>query len=234
MFTMVLHLLFFSKQFEDIWASRLWVSGAGNLVPFFAWYRFRAAEEFVVIFDVCFIYWFPTRMSNLDSSVRRTHFHFETIHFKWALAHRTRRRFWTVFTYGFLFGRTQKGDGTANYVYRVYQWFLEVFLGPCCVQWPNHADEWCSVVWGPEDHSLMPTKVFKLFHLRTAISPVSLNLLMLLCTVDDDICKAFAIWCWGMLFLKYSTICFYALFDRLESLCPSLHLRDSVSLRHPF
>ncbi len=36
MFTMVKHLLFFSKQFEDVWASRLWVSGVlfWNLVPF--------------------------------------------------------------------------------------------------------------------------------------------------------------------------------------------------------
>ncbi len=42
-------------------------------------------------------------MSNLDSSDHRTLFHFETVHFKWALAHRTRRRFWTMFTYGFLF-----------------------------------------------------------------------------------------------------------------------------------
>ncbi len=46
--------------------------------------------------------WFPTRMSNLDSSDHRTLFHFETVHFKWA-AHRTRRRFWTMFIYGFLF-----------------------------------------------------------------------------------------------------------------------------------
>ncbi len=42
--------------------------------------------------------------------------------------------------------------------------------------------------------------------LRTEISPVSLNLLMMLCTVDDEICKAFLIWCWGTLFVKYSTI----------------------------
>ncbi len=47
--------------------------------------------------------WFPTRMSNLDSSYHRTLFHFETVHFKWALAHRTRWRFWTLLTYGFLF-----------------------------------------------------------------------------------------------------------------------------------
>ncbi len=30
--------------------------------------------------------WFPTRMSNLDSSDHRTLFHFETVHFKWASA----------------------------------------------------------------------------------------------------------------------------------------------------
>ncbi len=46
--------------------------------------------------------WFPIRMSNLDLD-HRTLFHFETVHFKWALAHRTRRHFWTMFTYGFLF-----------------------------------------------------------------------------------------------------------------------------------
>ncbi len=68
--------------------------------------------------------------------------------------------------------------------------------------------------------------------LRTEISPVSLNFLIMLCTgilalqrlylkkrytnklelnwiectVDDEIYKAFAIWHWGTLFLKYSTI----------------------------
>ncbi len=75
--------------------------------------------------------WFPTRMSNLDSSDHRTLFHFETVHFKWALAHRTRRRFWPCFTHGFLLhdrALVASADGTADCVYR--QWFLEVFLGP--------------------------------------------------------------------------------------------------------
>ncbi len=56
MFTMVYHLLFFSKWFEDVWASRLWVSGVLVLefCPILAWYRFPAAEEFVVVFDVIF------------------------------------------------------------------------------------------------------------------------------------------------------------------------------------
>ncbi len=42
--------------------------------------------------------------------------------------------------------------------------------------------------------------------LRTEIYPVSMKVLMMLCTVDDEICKAFAIWRWGTLFLKYSII----------------------------
>ncbi len=46
--------------------------------------------------------WLPARMSNLDSSDHRTIFYFETVHFKWPLAHRTWWRFWTMFTYGFL------------------------------------------------------------------------------------------------------------------------------------
>ncbi len=47
--------------------------------------------------------WCPTRLLNLDLSDHRTLFHFETVHFKWALAHRTRRVFWTMFTNYFLF-----------------------------------------------------------------------------------------------------------------------------------
>ncbi len=41
---------------EDIWAPRLWVSGVLVLEfgPILAWYRFPAAEEFVVIFDIFF------------------------------------------------------------------------------------------------------------------------------------------------------------------------------------
>ncbi len=49
-------------------------------------------------------------------------------------------------------------------------------------------------------------KGFRPCPLRTEISPVSLNLLMMLCTVDDEIYNAFAISRWGTLFLKYSTI----------------------------
>ncbi len=71
-----------------------------NLVPFLSDIGFQLRSHAVVIAAVC---GFPTRMSNLDSSDHRALFHFETVHFKWALAHRTRRRFWTMFTYGFLF-----------------------------------------------------------------------------------------------------------------------------------
>ncbi len=69
--------------------------------------------------------------------------------------------------------------------------------------------------------------------LRTEISPVSLNLLMMLCTIAYELCKAFAIWHWGTLFLKYSTIFLHTLSQIREPL-PSLLLRDSAFLRHPF
>ncbi len=69
----------------------------------------------------------------------------------------------------------------ADCVYR--QWILKVFLGP----FSNVNDR------------IMPMrprtskKRLRSCPLRTEISPVSLNLLMMLCTVDDEICKAFAI-----------------------------------------
>ncbi len=34
-------------------------------------------------------------------------------------------------------------------------------IGFCPCQWQNHADEWCSVIGGPEDHG-HPTKIFSL------------------------------------------------------------------------
>ncbi len=52
MFTMVYHLLFFSKQFEDVWDVWVLVLEFSSIL---AWYRFPAAAEFVVVFDVLFI-----------------------------------------------------------------------------------------------------------------------------------------------------------------------------------
>ncbi len=77
-------------------------------------------------------------------------------------------------------------DGTADCVYR--EWFLEVFLGP----FSNVNDRIMPMSDAvAEDHG-HPTKVFGLVP-YAEISPVSLNLLMMLFTVDDEICKAFAI-----------------------------------------
>ncbi len=151
--------------------------------------------------------WFPTIMSNLDLYDYRILFHFETIHFKWALAHRTRQRFWIMFTYGFLFA------------WYSFSWHLQMarrIVFTDCGFWKY---SWAHLVmsmtescwwvmqcrlraWGPRasNKSILP------WSLRTEIYPVSLNLLMILCTVDYEICKAFAIWRWGRLFLKCSTI----------------------------
>ncbi len=93
-------------------------------------------------------------------------------------------------------------DGMAYCVYR--QWFLEVFLGP----FSNVNDR---IMPMSDAVSSEGPKTTGIQQRSSALSlthrdPVSLNLLLMLCTLDDEICKAFAIWRWGMLFLKYSTI----------------------------
>ncbi len=71
-------------------------------------------------------------MLNLESSDHRTLLHFETVHFKWALTHRTQRRF-GPFSHMASFLHDVHlylafADGMADSIYR--QWFLEVFLDP--------------------------------------------------------------------------------------------------------
>ncbi len=81
-------------------------------------------------------------------------------------------------------------DGTADCVYR--QWFLEVFLGP----FSNVNDRIMPMIdavssEGPKTMGIQQRS--SALSLCSEISPVSLNFLMILCTVDDEICKAFAI-----------------------------------------
>ncbi len=93
-------------------------------------------------------------------------------------------------------------------VYR--QWFLEVFLGP----FSNVNDRIMAMsdaVSSEGPKTTASNKGLRPCPLRTEISPVSMNLLMMLCTVDDEICNVFT-----------------GLFHRLESLGPSLLLRDSA------
>ncbi len=81
-------------------------------------------------------------------------------------------------------------DSMADCVYR--QWFLEVFLGP----FSNINDRimpMSDAVSSEGPKTTASNKGLRSCPLRTEISPVSLNLLMMLCTVDDEICKAFAI-----------------------------------------
>ncbi len=152
-----------------------------------------------------------------------------------SLRHRTRLSFWTMFTYGFLFA------------WYSFSWHLQMawrivftnsgFLKFSWTHLVMSMTESCRWVMQCHLRARRPrasNKGLLPCPLRTEIYPVSLNLLMMLCTVDDEICTAFAIWSWGTLFLKYSAIFLYAFFHRLERLCPSLLLRDSVSLRHPF
>ncbi len=90
--------------------------------------------------------------------------------------------------------RLASADGTADCVYR--QWFLAVFLGP----FSNFNDiimPMNGAVLSEGMKTQASNKGFWPCPLCREISPVSPNLMMMLCTVDDEICKAI---------LKYSTI----------------------------
>ncbi len=81
-------------------------------------------------------------------------------------------------------------DGMTDCVYR--QWFLEVFLGP----FSNLNDRIMKMSDTVSVFARRPrasNKGLWICPLRTEIYPVSLKLLMMLYTVDDEICKAFAI-----------------------------------------
>ncbi len=71
-------------------------------------------------------------------------------------------------------------------------WFLEVFLGP----FSNVNDRIMLMSDAVSSEGLKITasnKGLRPCPLSTEISPVSLKLLMMLCTVDNKICKAFVI-----------------------------------------
>ncbi len=70
---------FFSKQFEDVWASRLWVSGVLEFGPILAWKRFPAAEEFVVVFDVFFCLMIHQMFSMGERSGLQALFYYEAM-----------------------------------------------------------------------------------------------------------------------------------------------------------
>ncbi len=84
------------------------------------------------------------------------------------------------------------------------QCFLEVFLSPCC-DFHYSSIPVCDVPSkGPKITA--SSVVFRPWPLRTEIVPDSLNLWMILCTVDDDNFKLFAIFLWENPFWYCSTI----------------------------
>ncbi len=66
-------------------------------------------------------------------------------------------------------------------------------------------DSWCSAAWGIGDHGLFSLGL-RPCPLRTEIPPDSLNLLIMLCTVEGEISKSLPIFLWGTLFLNISII----------------------------
>ncbi len=146
--------------------------------PTLAWYRFPAAEEFVIFpFMMCLMFsigeisgWQASQFST------RTLLLFYFLH---DIALVGICRWWIVFT---------------DIGFWKYSWAHLVM---------SMTESWrCLRARIPRASN----KGLRACPIRTEISTVSLNLLMILCTVDDVICTAFAIWHWGMLFLKYFTI----------------------------
>ncbi len=99
--------------------------------------------------------------------------------------------------------KLSSADGTVDCVYR--QWFLEVFLSPF-----SNVNDRIMPMSDAVSSEGQKTRSSTL-SLTYRDYPVSLNLLMMLCTVDDEVCKAFVIWHWGTLFLKFSRILFHTL-----------------------
>ncbi len=148
-------------------------------------------------------------MSNLDSSDHRTLFHFETVHFKWALAHRTRRGFWTIFTRSsFLHERALVG---------ICRWH-----GGLCLP---------TVVSGsiPGPFSNVNDRILPMSDAVSSEGPKTTG-------IQQRSSALFSSWWWwcfdDVMHCRYCIPqSFYVLFHRLKSLCPSLLLRDSASLK---
>ncbi len=139
---------------------------------------------------------------------------------------------WTMFTYFAMIELyLASADGKADCVYR--QWFLEVFLGPFSNVNGQQSCRWVIAVSSEGRWPRASTKVFGLSLMHRDFSSFSE-------TFDDVMhCR----W-WDMQSLCNLTLrnvvfkVFHNLFTHSfkdwESLCPSLLLRDSASLRHPF
>ncbi len=115
-------------------------------------------------------------------------------------------------------------DGTADCVYR--QWILEVFLGP----FSNVNDRIMS-------ESLKTTGIQQR---SSALSLTHRDFSSFSEYFDDvmhcrwwDLQSLCNLMLRNVVFKVFHNL-FYTLFHRLESLCPSLLLWDSASLRHPF
>ncbi len=130
--------------------------------------------------------WFSTRMSNLDSSDHRTLFHFETVYFKWALAHNERIMPMSdaVSSEGPKTTGIQQRSSALSLTHRDFSSFSDSFDDVMHCRWWD-LQSLCNLT--------LRNVVFKVFH----------NL-------------------------------FTHTFTDWRAHCPSLFLRDSASLRHPF
>ncbi len=126
-------------------------------------------------------------MSILDSPDHRTLFQFKKVNFKWALAHRTKRRFRAMFTYGFLFARW-----SFSWHLQMERWIVFTDSGFWKYSWAHlvlsmtESCQWVMQCYLRARRPQASNKGLRPCPLRKYISPVSLNLLTMLCTVDDE------------------------------------------------
>lgn len=117
---------------------------------------------------------------------------------KWDLAHRTQRRFWTMFNYSFCF------------IWESFSWHLQMAQQLVFASSGFWKHSWAYLLISATQSYLRLTPcnmylALSLMQRDTSSFSESFDDVMH-CTVDHESCKAFAIWCWETLFLKYSII----------------------------
>ncbi len=132
-------------------------------------------------------------------------------------------------------GRINPSNGSMDCVHR--QCFLEVFLSPYCDIHYSSIPV-CDAVpsKGPKITGCPYSMVFRPWPLRTEIVPDSLNLWMILCTVDDNNFKLFAIFLWETPFWYCSTIFRHSIWgigDPLPILTSERHCHSERHFLYP-
>ncbi len=196
-------LAIFSKQFEDIWASGLLITGVlvMEFGPILAWYRIPAAEEFFFVFNDAPNVLYRWKIWTADRPIQ----HPDSSTIKLCSCNSC-----SIYTH------------THIYLYIYIYIYPYIYIALYIVRGISPHPPWvCSIHLGDAGVTLGPFSNVndRIMLMSDAVSSEGPKTTMFFCN-----------WCWGTLLFTV----LHKLLHRLESLCPSLLLRDSASLRHPF